>query len=143
MQTSTSVLSKDSTRDLGTYHIKVEFENGWGWLERVDTGPRFHKPMSPGHITDDILPLDADVIPPRWESEEDLIHSFTYYYTEGNLSCDCNRHLLWLRSQGHREPAAEATPCGDAVVLRRLTLIRPDLSEQVLVGHAQLNKETE
>ncbi len=34
-----------------------------------------------------------------------------FWWTEGNMSCDCNRHLEFERGQG-REPDAEDVECG-------------------------------
>jgi len=34
-----------------------------------------------------------------------------FWWTEGNMACDCNRHLEFVRAKG--EPEEEGFPCGD------------------------------
>jgi len=44
--------------------------------------------------------------PSPWGKDSD------YLWTEGNYSCDCNRHLLFERDKGF-EPDAADVKCGD------------------------------
>jgi len=44
------------------------------------------------------------------DSEWEDVHEFLW--TEGNLACDCNRHLEFERAGG-REPGAREVGCGD------------------------------
>lgn len=113
-----------SPKDLGTYHLRVELADGRGWLDRWQTGARYTNGSS------NQSPLDAQRINPTWESEEDLFQSMHFMYTDGNYSCDCNKTLFWCRAQQLQEP--EHVDCGDAMGLKRLTVIRPDGSEHTL-----------
>ena len=54
-------------KDLGTYHVKVELEDGRGWIETRNTGARYT------HGRDIFSPLQATRMGPTWDSEEDLI----------------------------------------------------------------------
>ena len=53
-----------------------------------------------------------------------------WQYTEGNYSCDCNRLPSLARAYQREEP--EVAECRSTLVLKRLTMIRPDASEVVL-----------
>ncbi len=44
--------------------------------------------------------------------DEDWDDGSNYLWTEGNYSCDCNRHLFFERSIGRR-PDKEEMVCGD------------------------------
>lgn len=112
------------TRDLGTYFLKVELVDGRGWIQEWNTGGRYTR-GSGGES-----PLDADYILPTYDTEEDVFRNMRYMYLEGNYSCDDNKTLFWCRSQQIEEP--ESTPCGNKMVLKSLTAIRPDRSEVVL-----------
>lgn len=111
-------------KDLGTYHLRVEFVGGRGYIEEWSTGMRF----TDGNGRES--PLNATRIPPAWDSEEDLIRTMVYMYLEGNYSCDCNRARFLARANGQDEP--ERVECGETIVLQRLTLIRPDASEELI-----------
>lgn len=111
------------TTDLGTYHVRVQFTDGRGFIQRIFTGRRY------SHGRHETHPLTATPIKPTWESEEDLIRTMVFSYTEGNYSCDCNRKafLADAAQEDH-----EDDDCGDEIQLERLTLIRPDGSELVI-----------
>ncbi|MDE2100575.1 MAG: hypothetical protein KGL39_25250 [Patescibacteria group bacterium] len=44
----------------------------------------------------------------EWEGQS------MFWWTEGNFGCDCNRELMWLRSNDEDEP--EETTCGDSAL---------------------------
>lgn len=111
-------------RDLGTYYIRVELQNGEGYIERINTCARYTSGRG------DIHPLNARRINPTWEDEADLESTLVFSYTENNNSCDCNKLLSLDRA--NQIDSEEDYPCGDTLVLRRLTLIRPDGSEKVI-----------
>lgn len=111
-------------KDLGTYHVKVEFENERGYIQEYSTGLRFT------HGDDSVSPLTATMMVPIWESEEELIHCIVFSYTENNYSCDCNRRLFIARAYQEDEP--EDRGCSEDIKLKRLTLIRPDATEEVI-----------
>lgn len=111
-------------KDLGTYHVKVELKNERGFYDKWKTGHRYTMG------TEEQSPLNAALIRPTWDSEQDLIDSVVYMYTEGNYSCDCNLRLFIARA--HQEDEPEYIACGDTIELERLTLIRPDASELVI-----------
>jgi len=117
-------------KDLGTYHLRVELEDGRGWIERWDTGHRYT------HGTPEQTKLDATLITPTWDTEEDLLSGMVYIYTEGNYSCDCNKALFLARA--HQQPEPDETPCGDTMPVKRLTAIRPDASEVVIFDSSNL-----
>lgn len=108
-------------KDLGTYYLRVELADGRGWIDTWNTSARYTNGRS-NHS-----PLSAERIQPTWESEEDVLSGMVFMYTDGNYSCDCNKTLFWCRSQQLEEP--EHPPCGDTMVLAKLTAIRPDGSE--------------
>jgi len=113
------------TKDLGTYHLRVEFDDGRGYIQSYHTGSRFDGGR------DGTSPLEATKIPPTWKDEAELFECMVFSYTEGNYSCDCNRNtfLAWA-SQSDRSD----DECGDTIKLQRLTAIRPDGSEVVLLS---------
>ena len=115
----------NKAKDLGTYHLRVEFEDGRGYYHQWNTGGRFT------HGRDGISPLTADYMTPTWEDEEDLFSSMLYIYTEGNFSCDCNRRLF-LADAAQVERDDENDECGEEIKLKKLTAIRPDRTEYVL-----------
>lgn len=57
------------------------------------------------------------------------LDNIRWYFTEGNMGCDCNRELYWRRSEG--EPDSEIwdsqeNACGDEERFRMLELdLRP------------------
>jgi hypothetical protein len=111
-------------RDLGTYHLRVELESGEGWIETVHTGWRYCDG------TPDVTHLQALAIPPTWDNEADMFSTVVYGHLEGNYSCDCNKAISLARA--HQREVPEDPPCGDTMILRRLTAIRPDRTEVVL-----------
>lgn len=110
-------------KDLGTYHLRVEFADGRGFIQTWHTGWRY------SHGSGDETKLDADAISPTWGSERELFDTVVFMYTDGNYSCDCNKALFLARAHQEAEPD---NPCGDEMALRKLTAIRPDRSEVVL-----------
>lgn len=113
----------NKVRDLGTYHLKVEFKDGTGYIQKWNTGMRF------SHGSDSVHPLNADLITPPWESEEELFNSMVFMYIEGNYACDCNRKFF-LDSAMQRDHVNH--PCDRTLKLLRLTAIRPDGSTVIL-----------
>lgn len=111
-------------KDLGTYHLRVELEDGRGWIDRLNTGARYIN----GSV--EHAPLNASRLAPIYESEAHLFENMVFMYTEGNYACDCNKLLFWCRA--HRQAEPEEVICGDMMTLKRLTAIRPDGSEVVL-----------
>jgi hypothetical protein len=112
------------TKDLGTYHLRIELEDGRGWIETWNTGKRFT------NGTEHETQLDATMIHPTWESEDDLFSAMRWHYTEANGSCDCNKILALARA--YQQPEPEEVLCGDSMPIKRLTAIRPDASEEVI-----------
>ncbi len=112
--------------DLGTYHVKVEFHNAIGFIVGVNTGLRFT------HGTYELSPLHATMIKPIYRDEIDLISNIIYYYTEGNASCDCNKRLAICRAYNEEEPKDNV--CGYTILLKRLTLIKPDITTVIIWG---------
>ena len=113
-------------KDLGTYHVKVEFKDGQGFIYEWGTNGRYCMGMNSCH------PLNATYIPPVWDDEEDLIHSIIWQFTEGNYGCDCNRNGFLKQSRQEKVDWSEEVECSDNIKLLRLTVIRPDRSEQVI-----------
>lgn len=111
-------------RDLGTYHLRVEFADGRGFIDKWHTGTWYIGG------TGNASPLSAERIPPGWDDEDSLFGAMLYQYTEGNYSCDCNRALFLARA--HQQPEPENVPCGETIELARLTAIRPDGTEDLL-----------
>ena len=116
-----------SGTDLGTYHVRVEFADGRGFINDWNTGARYAR-GGPG-----IHPLTAERVPPGWENEAELEKTIVYMFTEGNFSCDCNL-LDFLDYAEGKEPPDDPShhPCGGTLVRRRLTMLRPDGSEKVI-----------
>lgn len=115
------------TRDLGTYHVRAVFEDGRGFIMRWPTGMRF------SHGTIEFSPLDATLIPPTWESEEDLFGTILFMFTEGNYDCDCNLGDFLARAAGEDDVDL---PCGNTIRLSRLSVIRPDGTEECLLDRS-------
>jgi hypothetical protein len=107
-------------KDLGTYHVRVEFEDGDGFIYKWDTGGRYSDGNESYH------PLSAFYISPAWDDEDDLLGAIWWQFVEGNYNCDCNK-LLFLDRAHQRE--AEDYPCGDTMKIKTLTMIRPDRTE--------------
>lgn len=111
--------------DLGTYHVRVRFTDGRGFIMQYGTGARY----TGGRY--EVSPLDAMRAPPIWTSEQDLADSVLFNFTEGNASCDCNK-LLYL-ADAAQEERPDDPPCGETLELAELTLIRPDGTERPLL----------
>lgn len=111
------------TKDLGTYHLRVNLMDGSGWIEAWNTGWRYM------YGTESITRLDAPPIPPTFENEDDLFNTMVFAHTEGNASCDCNKALSLARAYQKEEPDM---PCGNRMKLIKLTAIRPDRSEEII-----------
>jgi len=114
------------TKDLGTYHVRVEFEDGQGFIYKWGTGRRYMYGRGP------CSPLGATTIKPGWVDEQDLFKSIVFIFTDGNYSCDCNKRAFLARANQEDEPERDADICGDTILLKRLTAIRPDGSEVLL-----------
>lgn len=112
-------------KDLGTYHLRVEFEDGTGFIEAWNTGCRYV-----GGGTAHVQRLDGKRVDPPYDNEADLFHAMCYQHTDGNFSCDCNKRLLLARA--YNQPELNDYPCGDEIVTKRLTAIRPDGGEVVI-----------
>jgi hypothetical protein len=102
-------------KDLGTYHLKVEFDDGRGFIHAINTGKRFTRG------THDFSPLESVLIPPIWESEGDLANTLKFCYLEGEIS-DQERRLNYMSG-------AYGEVCTGELRLCALTLIRPDGTE--------------
>jgi hypothetical protein len=111
-------------QDLGTYHVRVELEDGRGWIERYNTGARY----SGG--TEHYSPLGAFRQPPVWESEEHLIGTIVFHFIENNGSCDCNKKIALAAA--YNDETLDDDECGDTMAIAKLTLIRPDGSQKLI-----------
>ena len=105
------------SKDLGTYHVKVELADGRGWIQTYYTGARFTRGRS------DCYPLVSLRMRPVWEDEDHLIRCILFQFLEGNYSCDCNKQIFLANANQEDEYDDE---CGDTMPIKRLTLIRPD-----------------
>jgi len=118
--------------DLGTYHLKVEFTDGTGYFQEWGTGSRFI-----GGGSDGFKPLTAWWAAPIYETEADLFVNMVSMYTSGNYDCDCNRKAFLDRANQCEKEWSEGGddpyPCGDTQQLAKLTAIRPDGSQVVLL----------
>ena len=123
MNKTLSVPPERTGKDLGTYHVKIEFHNARGYIRRYRTGLYF-SPQTAG-----VSPLDATPHKPRRETEEELVREIVSSYVDGNYSCDCN--LKNDIADAHGEPRPDAA-CSENIKLKRLTLIKPDLTEEVI-----------
>lgn len=112
------------TKDFGTYHLRIELENSQGWIEEWNTSWRYT------HGSGSVTKLDASKIEPPWENEKDLFSTMKYMYLEGNFSCDCNKSIFLAAAYQQGEP--EEIVCGDTMPVKRLTAIRPDMTEVVI-----------
>jgi hypothetical protein len=110
-------------KDLGTYHVRVELVGGDGWIQEWDTGARYINGSGNCH------PLDAMRIQPGWDDEHDLLRTIRWMFTEGNYGCDCNRKLFLDRAHQQEGDESWEYPCGDTMMIERITVIRPDGSE--------------
>jgi len=106
-------------KDLGTWHVRVKFRNGSGFIQEWSTGARY------GGGTEGTSPLGERRIEPSWKTEEDVLRTMFYMFTEGNYSCDCNRRLF-LDWAAQRERPENGHACGNELELEELTAIAPD-----------------
>ena len=114
-------------KELGTYFVKMELVGGDGCFYRWETGARYT------NGTESCSPLDADRMQCGYDNEQELFEGIEFMFTEGNYSCDCNRRLFLARAHQQDDPGdGEDNPCGDTMILERLTAIRPDGSEVIL-----------
>lgn len=118
------------TTDLGTYHVRVMFTNGAGYLHAIHTGRRYT------HGNGCVHPLTAHSIAPPFANEQELFDAFTHQFLEGNYSCDCNRRTFLDQATG--VTASIEHPCGHTLTLQSLTAIRPDGSECLLYAKTPL-----
>lgn len=116
------------TKDLGTYHVRVIFENSDGFIHQWTTGCRYTDGAYSCH------PLNATRITPTWDSEEDLESAILYMFTEGNYSCDCNKQDFLDRAHQTERPDDYDSSCGDTLEIKELWMIRPDFTEKQLIG---------
>lgn len=112
------------SKDLGTYHLRVVFEDGSGYIQTWNTGNRY----TGGSY--DVHPLNAARIECNYESEKYLFECMRYMYQDGNYSCDCNRTLFVKYANGENVPNIMETSCGENIKLKSLTAIRPDGTEE-------------
>ena len=102
-------------KDLGTYFLEVLFENARGYIEEWNTGQRF------SHGKAWASPVWATRCPPAWDSEADLIGTMIFKHTDN--ACDCNERQSI--AYAHQEEDWDDS-CGDELILKKLTLIRPN-----------------
>ena len=114
------------SKDLGTYFVKVIFNNGDGFIEPWYTGYRFTKGSKGFH------PIDAELISPIYKDESELLSSIEWMYTEGNFGCDCNLERFLDRAYNREKDPIEYK-CGDSLVIDKLVVIAPDLREIELI----------
>lgn len=105
-------------KDLGTYHVRVELEDGRGFIYEWATSRRYMRGNG------GIYPLGADEIRPTWETEDEVLSGIQYMFFEGNYSCDCNKRLFLARAAHEDEP--EDIDCGDTLPIKSLVVTRPD-----------------
>ena len=110
-------------KDLGTYHFRITAGNGEVFIHETNTGARYT------HGTSSDSPEYASRIEPTWDSEDDLISSTLYMFSEGNFSCDCNMGAFLAASKQERDPDL---PCGETLTPTKIVMIRPDGSEQTI-----------
>jgi hypothetical protein len=111
-------------KDLGTYHVRVELADGRGFIMKWETSARYFGERG------GLFKLDATPIPPSFNDEAEVLQAMTYQFTDGNYGCDCNLFSFLSRTHDLEDQDHE---CGDTLELKRLTAIRPDRSEVVLV----------
>jgi len=110
-------------KDLGTYHVKVELEDGRGFIQSWRTGRRF------AGGTESWSPIDAQPILPAFDSEEELIKSIVYYYTDGNGGSDGNLSLFL--GYAYPQEDIEELECGDTLRVQSMIVVRPSGEEVV------------
>ena len=118
----------DDTKDLGTYHVHVQFEDGTGFIMKWTTAARYLDG------DEDFSPPGADRIPPPYSSEEDVFSTIIYAFTSGNFSCDCNERDFLDRA--HQRPMKDYR-CGDELTIQHLAIECPDGRRRTLLGGDQ------
>lgn len=122
------------TKDLGTFYVRVEFESNGGFLYKWTTDARYTGGDETWH------PLDAHRTEPLYETADDVFHAVSYMFTEGNYCCDCNLRMFMDRANGCEkeydddDPNGDPYPCGHTMKIKRLSLIHPDGSSQLVLG---------
>lgn len=106
-------------KDLGTYFVRITLVNGKGFIYAWDTAARFI-----GGGTGTLSPLDAQWLQPAWDTEESLISTIEYMFTEGNYSCDCMKQCFIDQAyQPHMEQ--DDYPCGEKLRLKEIVILNP------------------
>ena len=118
------------TTDLGTYHVRVMFTNGTGYVHAIHTGRRYTN--AAGNVSS----LTTRSIAPPFASERELFDSLRHQFLKGNYSCDCNRRTFLDEAAG--VTASIEHPCGQSLTLQSLTAIRPDGTECSLYAKTPL-----
>lgn len=126
-----------SGKDLGTYHVKVVFTDGSGFIMSWPTSARFI-----GGGTESTSPLSAKWTPPIYDDESDVVRNMVYMFTTGNYACDCNRYLFLGRT-GEYPHAVIDRECGHSLSLGSFVVIRPDGSEMDLSEWARSEEADE
>lgn len=107
-------------RDLGTYFVRVEFVNGQGYIEKMETGgrwlPKRAVPWGPE------APLESRYSPPLWESEQVLLDNIRFRLFEN--TCDCQHRQSLARAAGLDDDGEGK--CGDELTIRSVTVLGPD-----------------
>lgn len=106
--------------DLGTYHVRVKFQDSSGFVMEWSTSGRF-VPGGTGAWT----PLASKWIAPLYDSEEDLIQGILFQFSENNYSCDCNRKLFCAYANQLERPDHN-DECTETLRIREFSIIRPD-----------------
>ena len=118
------------TRDLGTYYVRVEFQDGTGFITDWHTSGRFT-----GGGTEHYYPLTAKWAGPLYENEEDLFQNIEFMFTEGNYSCDCNLKSFLDRANNASKYEFNKFECGDTMKIKSVTAIRPDCTVKLLYAN--------
>lgn len=115
-----------------TYYVQVEFEDGRGYITKRETCPYPYNVKS--HET---FPLGSSFTRGYGEkTEEDLIAGILIDLQDGNNSCDCNKRLHLAEAYGI-DLSNEDEVCSDTIITTKITLIRPDLSREVIWEKAE------
>ena len=112
------------TKDLGTYHVKVELNNGDGFIMKWETGIRYTDGWESSH------PLTAELISPAYEDEEGLKDTIRYMFLHGDFAYAYNIELFL--DQAHQRNCDSTSACSNKYKIIRMTLIKPDATEEVI-----------
>lgn len=112
-------------KDLGTFYLKVELEDGRGWIDTWETGGRWYD------MRHDHAKIDAGWIKPTYRTRQEVLDSMLWMYLNGNYNCDCNKTLFYSRAYDI-EIDEENIGCGDTMVLKRLTAVLPGGKEKII-----------